>query len=201
MCGRFFIESEEQEFLEIIEEIKQQEFQLPPSLNMKTSGEIFPGDIVPVMSDFNSWSYMKWGFSLKDRLVINARSETAHKIPLFSESMKNHRCLILASAYFEWQKQVEGKVKYRFYNQNHPIYLAGCYRYEGDFDIAKFVILTKPAETEFTAIHDRMPVIIPQELIKNWFELTPDLFTIPKQQLICQPEVDFTKNKLKHHNQ
>jgi putative SOS response-associated peptidase YedK len=152
-------------------------------LSLKTEGEIFPGDTVPVQTGVDCYEPMKWGFAAFDgKLIINARSETAAEKPMFREAMLTRRCLIPASGYFEWKKDGKKKTKYAFHLPNSPLYLAGCFHQEKDSPLPVFVILTRDAVNGLEEIHDRMPVIIPEERIIDWFS-SGDVFSDAQTEL------------------
>jgi putative SOS response-associated peptidase YedK len=116
---------------------------------------------------------MQWGFTGFDsKLLINARSETAQTKPTFKKPMLEHRCLVPASGYYEWQKvdNSKAKTKYRFFNPESLLYLAGCYRKEQNSLLHRFVILTQTATPEFASIHNRMPVIVAPNQVKLWLQ-------------------------------
>ena len=80
MCGRYYISQEDEadairKILEILEP------KLPPEQKLKTHGEIFPTDLVPVLANNRALQQtpyaMRWGYLLDNRNLINARSETA----------------------------------------------------------------------------------------------------------------------------
>lgn len=104
MCGRYYIAEDDmpEEMARIIEEINRKK---TPE-GMKTSGEIFPSDIVPVLANSRQQDVqpfaMRWGYTFPNsKPVINARAETAAIKPMFKDGMKQRRCLIPASNYFE----------------------------------------------------------------------------------------------------
>ena len=114
MCGRYFIDPvlAGEALKEAVESLEKR-----AGAPVKT-GEICPGDEAAVFARAKSGKAtlfrMKWGWkNAKNRLVINARSETAETSAMFSESMAARRCLIPASWYFEWEKREDGKVKQR----------------------------------------------------------------------------------------
>ena len=175
MCGRYYIEIDEEELREIAREVERNTRNYPEQMTFKTSGEIFPTNVVPVQTGSGEYKLMKWGFSgFQKSVVINAKSETAFQKPLFRESMLKRRCLIPASGYYEWEKVGSKKVKYQFFIPQMPIYLAGCWHQEKDTPYPTFVILTRPAVERFEKIHDRMPVIIPQSSIQTWLYDSPN---------------------------
>lgn len=139
-------------------------------------GDVFPTDLVAVLANNRSLQIqpfaMNWGYHLNDgKLLINTRSETASQKPLFSNSMKCHRCVIPCSAYYEWQQTDNRKKKYKITaNGSSAVFLAGIYRIEEKTPV--FSILTKDPEENIAFIHDRMPVILPEEAIRDWLDLT-----------------------------
>ena len=116
------------------------------------------GDIVPRL--------LAWGFpNFRDkRVIINARAETAREKKMFSASLENRRCVIPSTGFYEWDAS---KKKYLFNNPGTGmVYMAGLYdRFEGK---DRFVILTTAANSSMLEIHDRMPVVIPKDLIREW---------------------------------
>ena len=46
------------------------------------------------------------------------------------------------------------------------VWLCGLYRFENDMPV--FVILTRDAAEDLRFIHDRMPLIMPKDLIDKW---------------------------------
>ncbi|MFR3409695.1 MAG: SOS response-associated peptidase family protein [Christensenellales bacterium] len=119
MCGRFFLADSDNsgELRGIIDQLNRR------GATVKT-GEIFPTDTVPVLANNRNRRVvpfpMQWGYTLPDgRLLINARSETAGEKPLFQDAMRQHRCLIPATDYFEWEKRGRGENQVR-----HPT--GGC---------------------------------------------------------------------------
>ncbi len=170
MCGRFYVEpeTEDGELRAIIDEV-----------NRKTQGgvavgEVFPSSTIATIANGRDGAPhpfpMKWGYdSGSGSLVINARSETAAEKPMFRQSMDLRRCLIPATHYFEWQKLDKGKKKYAIYPESaRVLYLAGLYRLDKNDPFASCVILTRPASESVAAIHNRMPVILPKEMLEVW---------------------------------
>ncbi len=171
MCGRYFI-CEDPEDLELAEFIQQAQ-RLSQS-GVKTQGEIFPTDTAPVLAVNRSLDRrvfaMEWGFTLSGgKRIINARSESAAEKPLFRDSMAARRCAVLASGYYEWERRGRDHAKYAIRAKGQKaLYLAGLYRMEGDGPV--FSILTRPVAPEIAFIHDRMPVILPPDMVSAWID-------------------------------
>ena len=174
MCGRYYIEIDDKELEEITKKVQERLREEENQLTIKLAGEIFPSEIVPVQVGMDTFAPMKWGFSGFDgRALINARSETAHKKKIFADSLRERRCVIPASGYYEWQKTNGGKLKHRFYVPDRTLHLAGCWRLEGDAPV--FVIFTREAVGAARAVHERMPVIIPGSRVNEWLCESPEV--------------------------
>ena len=153
-----------------------------------TEGEVRPTDIVPVIAPNRAGARavfpMVWGFSLprSSSPLVNARVETAGTKPTFRESWERRRCIIPASYYFEWEHVLNaatGKTrtgdKYRIQPKGSAVtWLAGLYRIEerSGIQVPVFAVLTREPSEEIRFIHDRMPVILPEEDIERW--ISPD---------------------------
>lgn len=156
----------------MLNKLEERERRRDPSFALKR-GEICPGDTAAVVALNRqrkaSIFAMRWGFSSQKKLIINARSETASARPMFRESMKLRRCLIPASAYFEWDHREKKHTKYRFRPVDQPVtYLAGLYRFEEGGPV--FTILTREAAESIACFHDRMPVIARPEQLGLWLD-------------------------------
>lgn len=174
MCGRYFIdEGITSEELQIIIDAVNRNL----GKGVKTKGEIFPSDTVPVLTKLGPQA-MKWGFSRFDGkgLVINARSEGIESKAMFKTPIQSARCLIPASYYFEWQQAGNSKVKHRISAKDLPLFfMAGIYRQEPNQALPVFTILTRDASPDIRSIHDRMPVILPKESRSPWLAASTPL--------------------------
>ena len=117
---------------------------------------------------------MRWGFTRYDGKgsIINARSETVTEKPMFQKAMRERKCLIPASWYFEWKAIGAGKKQKHAISLpgQNAIYMAGIYREEKDIDLPVFVILTREASASVSSVHNRMPVILPKAIHPLWFQ-------------------------------
>ena len=185
MCTRYALEKELPELKNIIDAVMLSplttKFIASLGRSIVTSGEVRPTDIVPVIAP-NSKGLkavfpMQWGFMAKDnkRTLFNARIESAGIKPTFKDSWKSRRCIIPASYYFEWEhfKRADGIVKTGDKYVIQPsgctvTWLCGLYRIENGYPV--FVILTKKPTVELSKIHDRMPVMLPENKISEWID-------------------------------
>ncbi|ACL76359.1 SOS response-associated peptidase [Ruminiclostridium cellulolyticum] len=181
MCGRYaiFTEEENQELRNIVNGINEKLKE--KAATMKT-GEIFPTDTVPVITDISSdgkktADLFKWGFpnfKQSSGVIINARSETVHEKPTFKKLLQSSRCIIPASGFYEWRKADGKKEKYFIRSSTgNVIYMAGLYNRFIDNTGAvnnRFVILTTDSSEQMSYIHSRMPVILRPEDALIWFD-------------------------------
>ncbi len=170
MCGRYFIDQENmaEDLKRIIDEVNRRGNTVP----VKTQGEIFPTDTVPVVANSRALKpaafAMRWGYRLPGgKTIINARSETAADKPLFGDGMARRRCLAPASYYFEWERRPGARIKYAIRPADgDTLYMAGIYRIvDGE---AEFSILTRDPAPDIAFIHNRMPVILRGDAMKAW---------------------------------
>ena len=172
MCGRYHMGdgATSEELQEIIHAMNRGAY----DGEIKTTGEIFPTDVVPVIASNRSRKPavfpMAWGYTLPNgRRVINARSETAKDRPLFRDGMTHRRCAIPASHYFEWTHGGAVRDKYAIRPEaDSAIYMAGLYRLEQC--MPTFVILTRAPSKAVSFLHDRMPVLLSREQIPAWID-------------------------------
>ena len=108
---------------------------------------------------------------------INARAETLSEKSSFKELLKNQRCLVPASGFFEWKK--EGSKKIPFYFHLPKILLFAC---AGLYDCWKcpdgkllftYTIITTEPNELIAKIHNRMPSILQPEHEDRWLSKVP----------------------------
>ena len=131
--------------------------------------------------------FYQWGlipFFIKDLpSALKIRNQTANCIgeeafekPSFRMPIRQHRCLVPVSGFYEWR--TEGKAKYPYYiygAHQETLSLAGVYDYwqdpsSGD-TLATFSIVTCKANNLLSKIHNekkRMPLILKAEDEKLW---------------------------------
>ena len=188
MCCRYWAD-ESPELREIVEEMNRSPLveKWQKTTDVKSYGEIFPTNVVPVIAPDRSGARavypMKWGYTGRS-LLMNARSETAADKPTFREDWTRHRCIVPASWYFEWE-HFFGKNGRKYTGDKYMIHpkdaamtwLCGLYRIENGLPV--FVVLTREPGERIRFLHDRMPLIMPGDLISEW--IRPD--TRPEELL------------------
>lgn len=108
--------------------------------------------------------------------TINARVEDASRAPSYREPWKQRRCVVPASGYYEWPLLADGKSKQPYYIRDAagPILLFGGLwdRWQGPEGtvIETYTIVTREPQGEVATLHDRMPLILPPSLVRDWIE-------------------------------
>ena len=94
--------------------------------------------------------------------MINARAETVAEKPSFRKAFRNHRCLVLADGFYEWQKTGNGKQPYYIRMEDgSPFAFAGLWEsWKDGSEIRSATIITTDANDVVGPIHNRMPVIL-----------------------------------------
>ena len=129
--------------------------------------DVAPTNIAPVMIASGNrivGEFQKWGIpNFQGKLVINARAETVTEKPMFRRSIAAQRCVVPASAYYEWDS---GKRKYSFTLPDQPLFFAGIYDVVNGMNC--FVILTTAPNASVESVHDRMPLILRRDQVRPW---------------------------------
>lgn len=108
-------------------------------------------------------------------LIINARAETLAQKTSFKNALKNTRCIIPASGYYEWQKNPDGSKipTYITRKDGRPFMMAGLYSTwvgeEGE-EVDTAAIITVDANADLKPVHHRSPAILNGEGIDMWLD-------------------------------
>src|SRR4029079_10984913 len=109
--------------------------------------------------------------------LINARSEEVLTKPSFRNAMRWRRCIIPADGFYEWTGPKGTRRPFLLRpRQGELIAFAGLYerwRRQGGGEIDTVVIRTCPANPMVSALHDRMPVVLPPEHFEAWLDVKP----------------------------
>ena len=208
MCGRFELNISKEK---LIETFAVSSWQLP---SYRQHYNIPPGTTIPIIrqaADNRILDGAHWGLIpswSKDRKIayhtFNARSETVAEKPSFRHAYKHSRCLIPATAYYEWQKLEEdphtatNKSKQPYWigrKDREAFAMAGLYENWTDTETGELVesctIITRESYPEISHIHPRMPVILPNEYYQLWLVLAlQDFPTVEMEELDFYPISD-----------
>ncbi len=179
MCGRFVQQHDAAFYADSFQVETIRTDALPASFN------VAPTDSVYAVAEHEGERILgsfRWGLIphwAKDRRIgarsINARSETAADKPAFRDSFLKRRCLIPADGFYEWQRLPEGKLPHYIYSADtKPLALAGLWSNWKDPETGEWVrtctILTGDPNGLVADIHDRMPVILPEDAWEDWLD-------------------------------
>jgi putative SOS response-associated peptidase YedK len=153
--------------------------------------DIRPTQIVPVIVSATVSTRdlvaMRWGlvphWATDIRMgtkAINARAEGIADKPFFRGPLRRSRCLIPASAFFEWRLEGTRKVKYRFARRDEDLFcFAGLYDTWRDprdgegRELRSCTIITTTPNDLVAPYHSRMPVILRPDDEDAWLDATP----------------------------
>jgi putative SOS response-associated peptidase YedK len=120
-----------------------------------------------------------WAADLKTgSRMFNARAETITTSPAFRSAFHRRRCLVPVDSFYEWKR--EGKVRQPFNierTDGRPLVLAGLWAGWKDPDTETvrrtFTIVTTSPNEAVAELHDRMPVILPDDRWERWLDPSP----------------------------
>lgn len=175
MCGRYEILNGQLIFTRF--RVRNEPSQLLQNLDVRPSQQI------PVIVTDHEFELMQWGlvpFWARDVKLgyktINARSEGIENKPSFKRALCTQRCIIPASAFFEWQGSPGLKTKYRIARPDRDMFgLAGLYdiwKSPAGNELKTCTIITTTPNAVVAPIHNRMPVILLPNDEEEW--LNPD---------------------------
>ncbi|EIW56557.1 DUF159-domain-containing protein, partial [Trametes versicolor FP-101664 SS1] len=144
---------------------------------------------------------MKWGLvphfnkhEDKSLNTINARSEAlveGHS-GMWASIKGKKRCAVVCEGYYEWLKKGKERLPhFTKHKDGRLMLLAGlwdCAVLEGSTEpLWTFTIVTTDACKEFSWLHDRQPVILPDEAaLATWLDTSPGKWT-PELTKLCEP--------------
>lgn len=193
MCGRFTLTTTPEQiraafpWLSVPDEI-QPRYNIAPTQ---------PVAVAPNNGE-NELEYYQWGLIpswAKDpgigNQMINARAETLAEKPSFRTAFRRRRCLILTDGFYEWRAEPDQRRKTPMYIRlasGQPFAFAGLWENwnapDGSNILSCTIITTQPNRL-MEGIHNRMPVILPEQAYPLWLETgEPD---IPSLQSLLTP--------------
>lgn len=124
---------------------------------------------------------MTWGWkplTLNGRMLVDLPADEAISTRTFQPAVERHRCLVPATAFYEWQEREPGPaapfaVARR---DRRPFGIAGLWESAGDRDhhVGIFVLLTVPANPLLAPIHHHMAAILHPEDEDRWLDPAND---------------------------
>ena len=176
MCGRYT--------LTVSASVLAEVFEADIRLGHDPRFNIAPTQSVPIVRIDDSGRRRidgaRWGLiphwaedaSIGNRL-INARSETAASKPAFRSAVRRRRCLIPADGFYEWQRVDGRKQPYHLRFRDRRVFaFAGLWERwstaKHPTPVESCTILTTAPNPTVAPIHDRMPVILPDDAWGLW---------------------------------
>ena len=171
MCGRYELKAKAREL--------NRHF---PQLHLGQGEMPHPGDMLPtepvLIITGNSAGFLasqaRWGLvgSFLDHAprspLITLPGEGLAAKPFYSKILKRSRCLIPATAFYEWQSKAGGKQKMRISQpKGEALMFAGIFDHHPQAGTT-CAILTTAADASVSHIHDRMPVILGRDEGSFW---------------------------------
>jgi len=133
--------------------------------------------------------------------MINARAETLATKGAFKAAFRRRRCIVPADGFYEWTRKAGGRVKQPHFihrPDGEPYAFAGLWevwrrRADGE-RLRSCTIVTTTANEPMSALHDRMPVILPASVWDEWLDTdNDDLDTLGRLLVPAPPEVVATR--------
>jgi putative SOS response-associated peptidase YedK len=193
MCGRFTLRTPARDLVEVFELLREPE--LSPRYNIAPTQNVA---VVRQDGKSRELSMMRWGLVpawSKDPKagppLINARSETIATKPSFRTAFKRRRCLIPVDGFYEWQKKADSKTKTPHYirmAKDRPFAFAGLWdrwRNGEGAPLESCTIVTTEANDLMRPLHDRMPVILPEESYAEWLSSKNE--NVPALEALLRP--------------
>ena len=174
MCGRYVNKNTIEDIIGFFgSEIKFDESHL-----LKPSYNICPTQLALILrgkSNVIGIDSMNWGlipsWSKNKKYasnLINARLETINDKPSYKGLVKNYRCIVIASGYYEWVKTENGKEPMYIYSNQPVLPLAGLWTSWGNMN--SFTIITQSSFGNLKKLHHRMPLILDTSSIFSYLD-------------------------------
>lgn len=168
MCGRFAITLPEDAMAALFDARPANDLPGVPNYNVCPTTQIH---VVTHEGAGRQLRPMRWGFlphwaknTADGPLLINARAETIAEKPAFRAAVRERRCLIPASGFYEWSKdEASARLPWFIFPAEGDLFaFAGIWQLweRGEERLVTCAIVTCPASRQIAAIHHRMPVIV-----------------------------------------
>ncbi len=175
MCGRYYFFTPA--------DIVSERFRVARSPLLTPRYNIAPQQEAPVIvaDGERRLAMMTWGLvpswskeSAGGARMINARAETAPDKPSFRGPFRRQRALVPADGFYEWKREGTRRRPFAIRLASRlPFAMAGLWdRWKSPEgrELLSFTILTTSASGLVSAVHDRMPVILPREAEEAWLD-------------------------------
>jgi putative SOS response-associated peptidase YedK len=193
VCGRFSQQRPASELAEIFAAEPLAD-ELGPRYNVAPTDEAY---VVVQRAERRAVVAYRWGLiphwaesaKVASRM-FNARAETLSRSPAFADALRRKRCLVPADGFYEWQRIGGRRQPFTIGRADRrPLALAGLWsgwREPSSQTIVRtFTIVTTGPNDQMAALHDRMPVVVPERSWDLW--LDPNLADIGELRGLFEP--------------
>lgn len=180
MCERYELKAKARAINKRFQQLRLEQSEMPRGKEMQ------PSEPVLILTASNTGyfgSQARWGLvgSFLDhpprQPLINLHSEDLANKPFYSKILKKQRCLIPATAFYEWQTLGGRKQSMRIsQTTGELLMLAGIFDYHPQAG-RTCTLLTTTADESLRPIHHRMPLILDRDESAFWLtehEAFPD---------------------------
>ena len=164
MCGRFTITHPNEALAALFDAVLSNDLPPVPRFNICPTQ---PVAVVTSDQGARRLRAMRWGFlphwyktPTDGPLIINARSDTVAQKPAFREAVRQRRCIVPASGFYEWQTSDEGKKLPWYFTRadGQPMGFAGLWQRWQDQDTV--AIVSTDAGPGMRGLHHREALVL-----------------------------------------
>ncbi|WP_336652354.1 MULTISPECIES: SOS response-associated peptidase [unclassified Leucobacter] len=187
MCGRVIVDYDENMDVaggsELAKWLMARPTGYEPSWNVKPTQQI-PVALTSTKDgakrfEMAHWSLVPpWAKEMKSRYpTFNARSEQLSEKATFKGPLKRQRCVIPVTGFYEWTGPKTARTPHAIFGLAQILPMAGLYSWWREPDAAESegwhltaTILTRASAGVMESLHDRMPVFMAEELVRDWLD-------------------------------
>jgi len=178
MCGRFSQQRPASELAEIFAAEPLAE-ELGPRFNVAPTDDAL---VVVQRDERRAITAYRWGLiphwaeaAKVGSRMFNARAETLTSSPAFRDALRRKRCLVPVDGFYEWKREGARRQPFLIARADgRPLALAGLWSGwrdpAADRVIRTFTIVTAGPNAQVADLHDRMPVVVPEDSWSTWLD-------------------------------
>ncbi|MGK5170597.1 MULTISPECIES: SOS response-associated peptidase [unclassified Geodermatophilus] len=191
MCGRYAASRRPEDLVLEFEAVRAEgQSALPADYNVAPTKDVYvvrhkkerDAEGSPTGGGHRELRSVRWGLvpswakdaSVGNRL-LNARVESLTDKPAFRAAARSRRCLVPADGWYEWAKRLDSPGKQPYFitpEDGSVLAFAGLWEVwgRGEDRLYTCTVVTAPAVGALTEIHERMPLLLPQERWADWLD-------------------------------
>lgn len=118
---------------------------------------------------------MEWGIEFGKFRHPNTRAESVETKPYLQKLLMKQRCIVPVNRFYEWpdakyKPEYKGiKTRFCIHTPDNVMFLGALYKLSRD-GVLQVNIITTASSKKIAEFHRRMPLIIPPEKVKSWFQ-------------------------------